>query len=160
VKSMMHDLKEKGSFVSGRISMFFTFLVYIGSDYFVKHYVVLLGIPMPKLLLAFGINLVRISFYLPSSLSLNDSIVSRLAGTERSNNAIFSASSNVPRVGASISTALFLTLFVQRLRLRERLSQYSTIDHAVDLIRKSQRIIILTGAGISACDVSHILQKP
>ncbi|KAL0571673.1 NAD-dependent histone deacetylase sir2 [Marasmius crinis-equi] len=39
IKSMMHDLKEKGS------------------EYFVKHYVVLLGIPVPKLLLAFGINL-------------------------------------------------------------------------------------------------------
>ncbi|ESK87387.1 histone deacetylase [Moniliophthora roreri MCA 2997] len=97
VRSMMHDLKEKGS------------------DYFVRHYVVLLGIPIPKLLLAFGINL------------CNE--LRELSG---------------PTMRYFLRVAMF-----RELRLRERLPQYSTIDHAVDLIRKSQRIIILTGAGIS-----------
>ncbi|KAF9564294.1 SIR2-domain-containing protein [Agrocybe pediades] len=35
------------------------------------------------------------------------------------------------------------------LRKRDKLPQYNTIQDAVDLIRKSQRILILTGAGIS-----------
>jgi hypothetical protein len=35
------------------------------------------------------------------------------------------------------------------LRQRDKLPQHNTIDDAVELIRKSQRILILTGAGIS-----------
>lgn len=35
------------------------------------------------------------------------------------------------------------------LRQRDKLPQYNTIDNAVELIRRSQRILILTGAGIS-----------
>ena len=35
------------------------------------------------------------------------------------------------------------------LRQRDKLSQHNTIDNAVELIQKSQRILILTGAGIS-----------
>ncbi|KZT21202.1 SIR2-domain-containing protein [Neolentinus lepideus HHB14362 ss-1] len=37
----------------------------------------------------------------------------------------------------------------QELRKRERLTQYSTVDDAVELIQRSRSIIILTGAGIS-----------
>lgn len=37
-----------------------------------------------------------------------------------------------------------------RLRVREKLPQYNTVDDAVNLIRSSRRILILTGAGISA----------
>ncbi|KAJ3718903.1 DHS-like NAD/FAD-binding domain-containing protein [Lentinula raphanica] len=37
----------------------------------------------------------------------------------------------------------------KELRLRERLPQYNTISDAVNLIRNSKRILILTGAGIS-----------
>eukprot|EP00771_Trimastix_marina_P002085 gnl/Trimastix_PCT/3197.p1 GENE.gnl/Trimastix_PCT/3197~~gnl/Trimastix_PCT/3197.p1 ORF type:complete len:361 (-),score=105.05 gnl/Trimastix_PCT/3197:140-1222(-) len=33
--------------------------------------------------------------------------------------------------------------------MRKRLPQYSTLEHAVDLIRSKQRIIVLSGAGIS-----------
>ncbi|TFK39446.1 DHS-like NAD/FAD-binding domain-containing protein [Crucibulum laeve] len=36
-----------------------------------------------------------------------------------------------------------------QLRMRDKLPQYNTIDDAVNLIRNSQRILILTGAGIS-----------
>lgn len=44
----------------------------------------------------------------------------------------------------------FLKVAISRvLRLRERLPQYNTIEHAVSLIQRSRRIIILTGAGIS-----------
>lgn len=35
------------------------------------------------------------------------------------------------------------------LQRRQKLSLYNTIDDAVDLIRKSQNVLILTGAGIS-----------
>lgn len=38
---------------------------------------------------------------------------------------------------------------MSRLRRRARLPQYSTFDDALDLIRSSKRIIVLTGAGIS-----------
>lgn len=37
----------------------------------------------------------------------------------------------------------------RRLQSREKLPMYNTIDDAVDLIRKSRNIMILTGAGIS-----------
>ncbi|KAG7093502.1 hypothetical protein E1B28_007177 [Marasmius oreades] len=97
IKSMMHDLKEKGS------------------EYFVRHYVVLLGVPIPKLLLAFGINLC--------------SELRHLSG---------------PTMRYFLRVAMF-----RELRIRERLTQYSTITDAVNLIRKSKRILILTGAGIS-----------
>ncbi|KDQ50714.1 hypothetical protein JAAARDRAFT_41808 [Jaapia argillacea MUCL 33604] len=44
----------------------------------------------------------------------------------------------------------FLNVILSReLRLRERLTRYNTVDDAINLIRKSQRIMILTGAGIS-----------
>ncbi|KAG5641798.1 hypothetical protein DXG03_004184 [Asterophora parasitica] len=44
----------------------------------------------------------------------------------------------------------FLKVSLSReLRLRDRLTQYNTISDAVNLIRTSRRIIILTGAGIS-----------
>ncbi|KAI6167294.1 DHS-like NAD/FAD-binding domain-containing protein [Pisolithus thermaeus] len=44
----------------------------------------------------------------------------------------------------------FLRVAISRvLRLRERLLRYNTIEHAVSLIQRSRRIVILTGAGIS-----------
>ncbi|PSR82593.1 hypothetical protein PHLCEN_2v6026 [Hermanssonia centrifuga] len=44
----------------------------------------------------------------------------------------------------------FLQVAISReLRSREKLSMYNTIDDAVDLIRKANHILILTGAGIS-----------
>ncbi|KAL0066069.1 NAD-dependent histone deacetylase sir2 [Marasmius tenuissimus] len=97
IKSMMHDLKEKGS------------------EYFVRHYVVLLGIPIPKLLLAFGINLC------PELRELSG-----------------------PTMRYFLRVAMF-----RELRIRERIPQYSTITDAVNLIRNSKRILVLTGAGIS-----------
>ena len=38
---------------------------------------------------------------------------------------------------------------IASLRQRDKLPQHNTIDNAVELIQKSQRILILTGAGIS-----------
>ena len=38
--------------------------------------------------------------------------------------------------------------------MREKLPQYNTIDDAVDLIKVSKRILILTGAGISTSLIS------
>lgn len=40
-------------------------------------------------------------------------------------------------------------LTIASLRQRDKLPQYNTIDNAVELIQKSHRILILTGAGIS-----------
>jgi thiamine pyrophosphate-dependent acetolactate synthase large subunit-like protein len=47
-----------------------------------------------------------------------------------------------------------------RLRLRERLTQYNTVDDAVDLIRRSHRIVFLTGAGISNSSMFHSTIHP
>lgn len=38
---------------------------------------------------------------------------------------------------------------IHRLQAREKLPVYNTVDDAVDLIKKSHNIMILTGAGIS-----------
>lgn len=38
------------------------------------------------------------------------------------------------------------------LRAREKLDGYNTVDDAVDLIRKSKKIMVLTGAGVSVRD--------
>lgn len=47
-----------------------------------------------------------------------------------------------------MSYELILTLRL-RLQLRERLSQYNTLQDVVNLITSSRRILVLTGAGIS-----------
>jgi NAD+-dependent protein deacetylase SIR2 len=39
----------------------------------------------------------------------------------------------------------------RRLSRRDKLTAYNTIDDAVNLLRSSKRIVILTGAGISTC---------
>ena len=45
---------------------------------------------------------------------------------------------------------MYLTIFaIASLRQRDKLPHYNTIDSAVELIQESQRILILTGAGIS-----------
>ncbi|TRM65384.1 DHS-like NAD/FAD-binding domain-containing protein, partial [Schizophyllum amplum] len=57
-----------------------------------------------------------------------------------------------PELRAKRPTTLLFFLRValsRELRMRERLSQYNTIDDAVQLIKGAQRIVILTGAGIS-----------
>ena len=41
--------------------------------------------------------------------------------------------------------------------MRDKLPQYNTIEDAVQLIRNSQRVVILTGAGISALPLSDSL---
>jgi NAD-dependent SIR2 family protein deacetylase len=45
---------------------------------------------------------------------------------------------------------------VNRLSRREKLAEYNTIDDAANLIRKSKRIVILTGAGISESEHTYI----
>lgn len=51
-------------------------------------------------------------------------------------------------------------LKVSRLQMRDRLTQYNTVDDAVELIRKSQRILVLTGAGISvSCGIPDFRSK-
>ncbi|KAJ3789830.1 SIR2-domain-containing protein [Lentinula aff. detonsa] len=91
------------------------FLKERGMGHFVRKYAINRAIPIPKLLLAFGIQLCP---------ELQD----------RSNSTLY----------------YFLRVAMwKELRLRERLSQYNTTSDAVNLIRNSRRMLILTGAGIS-----------
>ena len=44
-----------------------------------------------------------------------------------------------------------------RLRNRDKLLQYNTVADAVQLIRRSERILILTGAGISEISIYSLI---
>ena len=55
----------------------------------------------------------------------------------------------------------FLRVALSReLRMREKLPQYNTIDDAANLIKGAQRIMILTGAGISTSAFRTRLEEP
>ena len=55
----------------------------------------------------------------------------------------------------------FLRVALSReLRMREKLPQYNTIDDAANLIKGAQRIMILTGAGISTSVFRTRLEEP
>ncbi|KAL0955144.1 hypothetical protein HGRIS_004058 [Hohenbuehelia grisea] len=108
VRHMMTHLKEKGM------------------QAWIKEYVILRQIPVPKLLKVFGINLCA-----PLQRKRPETMLYFL------------------RVAMS-----------HELRLREKLPQYNTIDDAVQLIKSSKRIIILTGAGISvSCGIPDFRSK-
>ncbi|KZV69310.1 SIR2-domain-containing protein [Peniophora sp. CONT] len=55
----------------------------------------------------------------------------------------------------------FLKVALSReLQMRDRLTQYNTVDDAVELIRKAQRILVLSGAGISvSCGIPDFRSK-
>ncbi|KAJ3850632.1 SIR2-domain-containing protein [Lentinula lateritia] len=92
-----------------------SFLKERGMGHFVRKYAINRAIPIPILLLAFGIKL-------------------------------------CPELQNSSNATLYYFLRVamsKELRLREKLSEYNTISDAVNLIRNSKRMLILTGAGIS-----------
>ncbi|KAF8629053.1 hypothetical protein AX15_003553 [Amanita polypyramis BW_CC] len=60
------------------------------------------------------------------------------------------------------STLLYFlrVILSHQLRLRDKLPQYNTIEDAVQLIRNSQRMVILTGAGISvSCGIPDFRSK-
>lgn len=65
-----------------------------------------------------------------------------------------------------LSSTIDLMLRITRLQQREKIARYNTVDDAVHLIKNSNRIIILTGAGISTssslihrcCARSHTIQ--
>lgn len=57
-------------------------------------------------------------------------------------------------------TALLKTALIRILRRREKLKQYNTVDDAVDLIKKSKRIMVLGGAGLStSCGIPDFRSK-
>ncbi|KAJ4486926.1 DHS-like NAD/FAD-binding domain-containing protein [Lentinula lateritia] len=92
-----------------------SFLKERGMGHFVRKYAINRAIPIPTLLLAFGIKL-------------------------------------CPELQNRSNPTLYYFLRVamwKELRLREKLSEYNTISDAVNLIRNSKRMLILTGAGIS-----------
>ncbi len=106
-------------------------------------------IPIPQLLLAFGIDLVR--FVLNSDCDHLMSFVG--SGTKKcqsESTLLLPPCGNVPRVGLTLTRKMMDVIsFTYRLRNRDKLPEYNTIKDAVDLIRNSKRILILTGAGIS-----------
>ncbi|PFH51016.1 hypothetical protein AMATHDRAFT_143556 [Amanita thiersii Skay4041] len=97
-----------------------------GMSAFIQKYVLERCIPIPKLLLAFGVEL-------------------------------------CPELQNKRLTTLLYFLKVvlsHQLRLRDKLQDYNTIDDAIQLIRKSNRILILTGAGISvSCGIPDFRSK-
>ena len=77
---------------------------------------------------------------------------------ERKDITLFSQSSDITRVRQRSSVAVDnTTCLLARLRLRERLSRYNSIEDAVSLIQGSRRIIILTGAGISYATLFRVI---
>lgn len=51
-------------------------------------------------------------------------------------------------------------MLMNSLRQRERLHEYNTVDDAVELIRRSRKIIVLSGAGISvSCGIPDFRSK-
>lgn len=102
------------------------------------------GIPIAKLLLPFGIMLVR---QLTDERSLTN-LSSRWASSPRSTSSV---SSRLPaRECQSCSRSFDVRLIsIPSLRNREKLDEYNTVDDAVELIRRSKRILVLTGAGVS-----------
>lgn len=131
---------DKGSFI-------------LGSSAFIEEYVRTRQIPIPKLLQAFGVDLVFRYELSRAKLCWRDPYPPQpVSGTPRStsnNNDIFSSGRNDTSVGWYFSCCLTsLTIFAS-IRQRDRLPEYNSIPKAIELIKKSQRILILTGAGIS-----------
>ncbi|PWN33067.1 DHS-like NAD/FAD-binding domain-containing protein [Meira miltonrushii] len=57
-------------------------------------------------------------------------------------------------------TALLKSALIRVLRRREKLKQYNTVDDAVELIKKSKRIMVLGGAGLStSCGIPDFRSK-
>ncbi|KAJ7155395.1 SIR2-domain-containing protein [Mycena crocata] len=113
IRGMMHHLKEHGM------------------SSWMNEYVLRRNIPIPQLLLAFGINL-NISLHNMSAPTLSYFLRVAMSREQVDEQSKFSLSDRR-----------------HRLRLRDKLPDYNTVDDAVRLIRNSRRILILTGAGIS-----------
>ena len=75
--------------------------------------------------------------------------MSRTSRSASSNDDILPSCGNVTSVGLCFWFPDDSLTILASLRQRDKLLQYNTITDAVELIQKSQRILILTGAGIS-----------
>lgn len=87
-------------------------------------------------------------------------IVPGTSEQKQSNVILLSSGGHVERVcnpNLHDSTVLILVI---RLRLRDKLLQYNTISDAVELIRNSKRMLILTGAGISVYPFHFVRPVP
>ncbi|KAF8736062.1 hypothetical protein AX14_000936 [Amanita brunnescens Koide BX004] len=122
---LLKHLKEHGKQLKYR-RIQFSDIRSQGMSSFIQKYVLERKIPIPKLLLAFGVNL-------------------------------------CPELQAKRASTLLYFLRVilsHQLRLRDRLPQYNAIEDAIHLIRNSQRVVILTGAGISvSCGIPDFRSK-
>ena len=170
VRAMMHHLKERGRCCNIAEPVLTMHTSPAGMNSFIKEYVLMRNISIPKLLYAFGICLVSqllhwlitrlhavSSCYRPL-ISARSDIVWRTTHETPKNLTIFPESSPVARVSCiRLSRPLSdLTGSHRRLHRREKLPNYNTIADAASLIRESQRIVILTGAGISWVDPTFL----
>ncbi|KAF8637529.1 hypothetical protein AX17_002772 [Amanita inopinata Kibby_2008] len=121
-----HNIQREDGWTKQEIAHLLRHLKERGMTSFVQKYVLERSIPIPKLLLAFGVNLCpELQTKRPSTL------------------------------------LYFLRVVLShQLRLRDKLPQYNTINDAVQLIRNSKRMLILTGAGISvSCGIPDFRSK-
>ena len=135
----------------------FAFIRVSGMNSFVENYVVYHGIPIPDLLCAFGLLLVRFfrsrnccvvkcSNHIPSSARSYEKNARRQCYTSSK---LLCRESTWHNLSAFTKIWTAMNSDCDRLSMRDKLSQYNTVDDAVNLIRSSRNILILTGAGIS-----------
>ncbi|CEQ42831.1 SPOSA6832_04675, partial [Sporobolomyces salmonicolor] len=124
----------EAAFSEEQIADMTTFLKERGLFAFVKEYVETRGLSVRTLLLAFGI-MIR------PDTPLNDQLRMLKIACSR----VYVPAFSSPSLPLPSTHGLVLN----RLRNRDRLEQYQTVDDVVNLIRKSKRILVLTGAGVS-----------
>ena len=152
VKEIIQFLKHRGRsrfFLPNQNNFHSSFLC-TGMKAFLTEYVIVRQIPIPRLLYAFGISLVGLFAlnFLPrlkepgsaKSCGRNGPRPKRTSSRSSSSKCMYHVD---PRSGFD---DLCIPISLQR---RQKLSNYNSIDDAVELIHKSRNILILTGAGIS-----------
>jgi len=141
-----------------------------GSSAFIDEYVRTRNIPIPKLLEAFGIQLVcyflLAVFVVGPNCELNLCTQCPELQDRRPKTMLYFLRVAISHQSVVHSSHRSIFDVRYRLRNRDKLPQYNTIADAVQLIKQSQRILILTGAGISKCPIypvislTHSIQFP
>lgn len=117
---------------------------------FIKEYVLVQLIPIPRLLYAFGVCLVSIFSKLHVRGSQNEIPVPGTETKKAKDVAVFPQGCAFTSASCQLFQAHTTPTDIHfRLQQRQKIQTLNTIDDAVDLIQKSKQILILTGAGIS-----------